>query len=301
LVPHLATVGMGCFFDWYPVMKSIVDKIKESIDKMPSLSPVLHKIIYVANDINSSAQDLTNVIQVDPVLTAKVVRMVNSAYFGLHKEITSLKQAVVMLGINTIKNVALSSAFLGKVSIKGKTGLNEEDFWQHSLGVAVASKMIAKRLKVDPRYLEEYFIAGLIHDIGKVLINNFFPDDMDRILTLAAKGDESIIDIERKVLKLTHEEIGIAIGKNWKFDNSLLFAMGRHHQPILKGTSSIYSLVVSVADTFVKILQVGSSGNYKIEPIPEEVWKILELNEESVFVALSSISEEIEKAKLFLK
>jgi putative nucleotidyltransferase with HDIG domain len=281
-------------------MKTVINKIKESIEKMPSLSPVLHKIIVVANNINSSAQDLTNVIQVDPVLTAKVIRMVNSAYFGLYQEITSLKQAVVMLGMNTIKNVALSSAFLGKVSIKGKTGLNEEDFWKHSLGVAVASRMIAKRLKVDLRYLEEYFIAGLIHDIGKVLINNFFPDDMNQILALASKGSESIIDIERKVLKITHEEIGIAIGKKWKFEDSLLYAMGRHHKPVLKGGSSIYSMVVSVADTFVKILQVGFSGNYKIEPIPEEVWKVLELDEESVFVALSSINEEIEKAKLFL-
>ncbi len=281
-------------------MKIVINKIKESIEKMPSLSPVLHKIIAVANNINSSAQDLTNVIQVDPVLTAKVIRMVNSAYFGLYQEITSLKQAVVMLGMNTIKNVALSSAFLGKVSIKGKTGLNEEDFWKHSFGVAVASRMIAKRLKVDLKYLEEYFIAGLIHDIGKVLINNFFPDDMNQILALASKGSESIVDIEKKVLKLTHEEIGIAIGKKWKFEDSLLYAMGRHHQPVLKGGSSIYSMVVSVADTFVKILQVGFSGNYKIEPIPEEVWKVLELNEESVFVALSSINEEIEKAKLFL-
>ncbi|HPA73891.1 MAG TPA: HDOD domain-containing protein, partial [Spirochaetota bacterium] len=155
-------------------MKSVVDKVKESIDRMPSLSPVIHKINEVANNVRSSAQDLTDVIQFDPVLTAKVIRMVNSAYFGLPQEVKSLKQAVVMLGINTIKNVAISSAFLGKAYLKGSTVLDGEEFWRHSLGVAVAAKMIAKRLGVEEKFIEEYFIAGLIHDIGKILINNFF-------------------------------------------------------------------------------------------------------------------------------
>ncbi len=280
---------------------NVVDKVKSSIDRMPSLSPVVHKINEVANNIRSSAQDLTDVIQLDPVLTAKVIRMVNSAYFGLTQEVKSLKQAVVMLGINTIKNVALSSAFLGSVNIKGKTGLDGEDFWKHSLGVAVASKMIARRLNVEDRFLEEYFIAGLIHDIGKVLINNFFPDEMEKILEAATLKKDTITNIEKKILGLSHEEVGIAIGKKWKFENSLLFAVGRHHQPVLQGESAVFSMVVSVADVFVKILKVGFSGNYRIDPISEEVWKILSLDEESVFLALGTINEEIEKATLFLK
>jgi len=136
-------------------MKNTIDKVKESIDRMPSLSPVIHKVNEVANNVRSSAQDLTDVILLDPVLTAKVIRMVNSAYFGLPQEIKSLKQAVVLLGINTIKNVAITSAFLGKSYLKGSDILNGEDFWKHSIGVAVASKMIAKRLGIEEKYLEE--------------------------------------------------------------------------------------------------------------------------------------------------
>ena len=282
-------------------MKQIIEKVKSSIEKMPSLSPVVHKITEVANDRSSSAQDLTDVIQLDPVLTAKVIRMVNSAYFGLLQQVKSLKQAVVMLGINTIKNVALSSSFLGQVNLKGKTDLSGDDFWQHSLGVAVASKLIATKLGVDPRFVEEYFIAGLIHDIGKVLINNFFPDEMNEILEASSKKNESITDIEKRVIKLTHEEIGIAIGKKWKFENALLFAVGKHHQPALKGSAAIFSIVVSVADTFVNLKKIGFSGNYRIDPISEEVWETINLNEEDVFNALSPIDEEIDKAKVFLK
>ena len=102
-------------------MKEVVEKVKTSIEKMPALSPVINKINEVANDKGASAQDLTDVIQLDPVLTAKVIRMVNSAYFGLSQQIKSLKQAVVMLGINTIKNVALSSSFLIKGILKVKS------------------------------------------------------------------------------------------------------------------------------------------------------------------------------------
>jgi putative nucleotidyltransferase with HDIG domain len=282
-------------------MKDIVEKVKQSIDSMPSLSPVVHKINEVANNVKSSAQDLTDLIQLDPVLTAKVTRMVNSAYFGLPQEVKSLKQAVVLLGINTIKNVAISSAFLGRSYLKGSDVLDGEDFWKHSLGVAVASKMIARRLGVEEKFIEEYFIAGLIHDIGKILMNNSFPDEMRKILEISAAKNMPITDIEKNVLGLSHEEIGIAIGKKWKFENNLLYAVGRHHQPALQGSSAIFSMVVAVADTFVKILKVGFSGNHRITPVSDEVWKILNLDEESVFVTLADIGKEIDKAKLFLK
>lgn len=280
--------------------QNIVAKVKDSIEKMPPLSPVVHKIIIVANDVTSSAQHLTDVIQLDPVLTAKVIRMVNSAYFGLPQEIKSLKQAVVMLGINTIKNVALSSALMGKISLK-KGAIDPEEFWKHSIGVAVASKLIAQRLGVDKKLLEEFFIAGLIHDIGKVLMNNFFPDEMKEIIETSQSKGGLITDIEKNILGLTHEEIGIAIGKKWNFENNLLYAVGTHHRTVFKGDSALYSMVVHIADTFVKVLKVGFSGNYVIDPIDETVWQTLNINEEIVFEALSPLSDEIQKAKLFLQ
>ncbi|MGB4270207.1 MAG: HDOD domain-containing protein [Spirochaetota bacterium] len=280
--------------------QNIVAKVKDSIEKMPPLSPVVHKIIIVANDVTSSAQHLTDVIQLDPVLTAKVIRMVNSAYFGLPQEIKSLKQAVVMLGINTIKNVALSSALMGKIALK-KGVIDPEEFWKHSIGVAVASKLIAQRLGIEKKLLEEFFIAGLIHDIGKVLMNNFFPDEMKQIIDISQSKGGLIVDIEKNVLGLTHEEIGIAIGKKWNFENNLLYAVGRHHIPVLKGDSAIYSMVVHVADTFAKVLKVGFSGNYVINTIDEAIWQALGISEDIVFEALSPLSDEIQKAKIFLQ
>ncbi len=282
-------------------MEKVVLKVKDSIEKMPPLSPVVHKIIRVANDVTSSAQNLTDVIQLDPVLTAKVIRMVNSAYFGLPQEIKSLKHAVVMLGINTIKNVALSSALMGQIALKKQGELDGESFWKHSLGVGVASKLIARKLGVDEKFTEEYFIAGLIHDIGKVLINNFFPDEMNEIVQLSAEKKGAINDLEKMKLGLSHEDIGVAIGKKWNFENNLLYAVGRHHDPVVKGESAIFCMIVCIADTFAKVMKIGFSGNSVIEPVPDEIWGILNINEEDVFDALSTLNNEIDKAKMFLE
>jgi len=280
---------------------SLIATVKASIEKMPPLSPVIHKVVQVANDVTSSAQHLTEVIQMDPVLTAKVIKMVNSAYFGFSQEIKSLKQAVVILGINTIKNVALSSVVVGNVNVKANTVLDGEEFWKHSFGVAAASKVIAGLIGIDAKLREEFFVAGLIHDIGKVLINNVFQDEMRKILDVASDNTYPITIIEKKILGLTHEEIGIAIGKNWKFENNLLYAVGKHHAPVTQGNSAVYSMVVSLANYSINKLEICRMVHGLIEPIPEEIWTMLNLEENALFESLGSIKDEITKARKFLQ
>jgi putative nucleotidyltransferase with HDIG domain len=280
---------------------NLIAKVKASIDKMPPLSPVVNKIIQVANNISSTAQELTDVIQMDPVLMAKMLKMVNSAYFGLSQDVKSLKQAVVMLGVNTIKNAALSSVVLSNISIKKNSAMDGESFWIHSFAVGIASKLIAKKIGIDSRLLEEYFAAGLMHDIGRILINNFFPDEMKKILEINADRQYSILDIEKKVLGLTHEEIGIAIGKKWKFEASFLYAVGRHHIPVTTGSSSIYSMIVSVAETSVRILDLGKFNEGSVDPVSDEVWRVLGIDQDTTLSVISSLESEIVKARSFLQ
>jgi putative nucleotidyltransferase with HDIG domain len=281
--------------------KNIIAKVKESIDKMPPLSPVVNKIIQVANNVSSTAQELTDVIQMDPVLMAKMLKMVNSAYFGLSHDIKSLKQAVVMLGINTIKNAALSSVVLGNISIKKNSAFDGEAFWTHSFGVGIASKLIAKKIGIDTKLLEEYFACGLMHDIGRILINNSFPEEMKKILEVNADRKYPILEIEKNILGLTHEEIGIAIGKKWQFETNFLYAVGRHHIPVCTGSSSIYSMIVSAAETSVRMLDLGNFNEGSIEPVSDEVWGVLGINQDIVLSEISSLESEIQKARSFLQ
>ncbi len=281
--------------------KNIITKVKESIEKMPPLSPVVHKIIEVANDVTASARELTEVIQMDPVLMSKLIKMVNSAYFGLPEQITSIKQAVVMLGINTLKNVAISSTVVGQMDIKTNTIMDGDEFWKHSFGVGVASKMIAKEIGIDSKVLEEYFVSGLIHDIGKVLINNFFSDELHTILEIRSKTNRSLLEVEKHVLGVNHQEVGIAIGKKWNFNQNYLYAVGKHHDPSLSGQSGIYSVVISLANKIVKHAGYEDENYYITEEIDESIWEEINVNPEIIYNKLGSLSAEVEKAKEFLQ
>src|SRR5512136_3225388 len=147
--------------------------IQTYINKMPSLPITVAKILEVCINPKTSPSDLNQVIALDPVLMGRVMKLINSAYYSLNNQITSLVRAIIMLGINTVKNLALSTAVLGNLSSKKNfQALNIDGFWRHSLCVGVTAKLIAAKRKRDAKQLEEYFVSGLLHDIGKIPLNN---------------------------------------------------------------------------------------------------------------------------------
>jgi HD-like signal output (HDOD) protein len=181
--------------------------IKASIDKMPSLPTTVTKILEICNNPKTSPADLNKVISLDPVLMGKVMKLINSAYYGLSQEVTSLVRAIIMLGINTVKNLALSTAVLGTLGKANQfQALNMEGFWRHSLCVGVTAKLIAKKRKIDPRLFEEYFIAGLLHDIGKIPLNNKLSRvrDSHELRT----GSPSPLRVRKSALGIHHSEVG---------------------------------------------------------------------------------------------
>ena len=172
----------------------IQKKILKSIEDVPSLPLTALKIIRLANDINSPPHEMLETIKVDPVITAKVLKMINSSYFGLGANITDLRQALVMLGNNTIKNLALSSALLNTMKAKetGHEKLDLDAVWLHSLGVAVAAKIIAQAAKLPRLQHDEYFIVGLLHDIGTIFSFQFLAEEYLQILDLQEDPGEMV-------------------------------------------------------------------------------------------------------------
>ena len=144
--------------------------------------------------VKITAKDLNKVISLDPVLVGKVLKLVNSAYYSLPNKVTSLVNAIIMLGINTIKNLALSTAVLGNMKRKDRfKSLNVDGFWRHSIGVGVASKLIATKIGIPANKREEYFIGGLLHDIGKIPLNEIFPEEYLKVIRAADfKKDELV-------------------------------------------------------------------------------------------------------------
>lgn len=276
-----------------------MDKIMANVDKLPPLPTAVGKVIEVANNIKASPNDLSGVIKIDPVLTAKVLKLINSAYFSLPDQITNLNRAIILLGVNTIKNLAISTAVIGQFSKTNHRRFDMDKYWKHCMSVAVMSKKFAEVMNIDRRFREEYFIAGLLHDIGEIVIVELFPDKLDQIMDRVA-GGSGLEEAERDVLGATHSEIGAALGRHWKISESLISVIEEHHDPNIAGDHATLVLAVYVANIHSNRSGYGIAGGMSGDPAPEIMSK-LGLDDAAIADVLSHLEEELGKATAFLK
>lgn len=278
-------------------------RLNRYIDQMPSLSITVSKILEVTRNPQVTAKDLNKVISLDPVLVGRVLKLVNSAYYGLQNKVTSLVTAIIMLGINTIKNLALSTAVLANMK-KGShfKALNVDGFWRHSIGVGVASKLIAGKIGVPINLREQFFIGGLLHDLGKIPLNVLFNDEYIRVIRTADFKKIGLIEAEKNILGITHTEVGRMIAEKWRLTDENYECILHHHSPDLASKeNAVLVSVVSIANVYCDINQIGFSGNRYAKMIDHEMLREVGVTEEYLDDLFESISSEIEKASIFLQ
>jgi len=274
------------------------------IEKMPSLPTSVAKILEVCNDPNASPADLNRIISIDPVLMGKVMKLINSAYYGLNQEITSLVRAIIMLGINTVKNLALSTAVLGTL---GKTlksqALNMDGFWRHSLCVGVTAKLIATQRKVDRKILEEYFIAGLLHDIGKIPLNNRLSEEYVQVMALSDRELLPLYAAESQIFTMSHSDVGGIVVENWKLGDEILDAVRFHHSPLTyEGEHKDLLYTVAMANYFANVTEMGFAGDRYPEKLSPDITDYLQMNIAFLEDEMEDrVNAEIEKARIFLQ
>ena len=275
--------------------------LKEYIGKMPTFSPATAKIVQLTSNLDTPASEIVKAIRLDPILTGKVLQLVNSAYFSLAQKVTSLNRALVYLGINTIKNLALSTAVMQTFETKNAE-LAElvRPVWRHSLATAVCAKIIAQGAGVPKNMIEEYFIAGLLHDIGKIILMQAFYGVRPHKGTLTP-------DEEKASYGLTHSEVGAVIMKSWHFPDELIEAVKDHHRP-KAGNKLSYFLQLADAMTYRLNLNVTAAEFARQDPdhkrevrvLADDLWTVLGLTEAGVLKDLGTSSDQIEKAEIFL-
>jgi putative nucleotidyltransferase with HDIG domain len=271
---------------------------------MPPLPTSIGKVLEICQAPNAQPSDLNKVISLDPVLLARVMKLINSAYYGLNQEVTSLVRAIIMLGLNTVKNLALSTAVLGTINTaQGRTAvLNLDGFWLHSLCVGVMAKHLARFRGVSTQDQETYFFCGLLHDIGKVPLNNRAPDEYLAALHFCSDKRVDLIRAERWSLDFTHTDAGSLILDAWKLSDDIKDVVAWHHNPMeYEGGYVDLVFTVMVADYFANILEIGFSGNRFPTPPPAEVYRTLDLTWDDVEGLETAVRAEIERAKVFLK
>ncbi len=279
-------------------------KLRDYIDQMPSLSTTVTKVLEVCNQPNTAPNDLNKVISLDPVLTGQVLKLINSAYYSLPNHISSLTRAIIMLGINTVKNLALSTAILGSFSQEDSfQTLPMDQFWTHSISVGVTAKALASLKGVPPAAREEYFVAGLLHDLGKIPLNNCLADEYAQVLALSSLDQSPLRNAETIVLGFDHGIVGNLIAEKWQLSANISETLCFHHEPSEAAPENRnLTAIVALANIYANIYDFGSAGDpYPEGPAITFLLKTLKLTWHDMASLRSMVNAEVEKAQIFLK
>ena len=279
-------------------------RIQRFISKMPSLSTTAAKVLEICNNPVASPNDLNRVISLDPVLIGQVMKLINSAYYGIPNRITSLTRAIIMLGINTVKNLVLASTVMA--SLKGIRPLKSfavDQFWMHSLCVGVTAKILARKQGMPVFEHETYFVTGLLHDLGKIAMISCFPQAYSDTLRKADLEQLSLCGCEVEDFGFTHCNIGHLIAAKWKLGNDMIDAIRLHHDPFnaCNGAENIANSV-ALANQAAHYFQIGQSGNSTYnQELAESLIHACNLGAEDFFSMKPEIEETIENARVFLQ
>ncbi|RMH58518.1 MAG: HDOD domain-containing protein [Candidatus Hydrogenedentota bacterium] len=275
----------------------------KNVEKLPTLPGIAMRIIEMANNPKSAADDLSRIIVSDQSLSAKVLRLVNSAYYGIRNRVSSVKQATVILGFNTIKSLALSTAIMDKFATTGVVeGFSRGEFWKHSLGVAITNRILARKTGMRKDEEETFFMAGLLHDIGKVILDQYFHEEFVRVLQHLNTYGGSFHSAEKEVNGLTHAEIGGLLASQWQLPEELIAAIRFHHAPQNRTEHVKYIAATHFADILVKTKGFGSGGDQDLSGLDESVVGTLGISEADVAVIVGvEMDREYQNASEFLR
>jgi HD-like signal output (HDOD) protein len=276
-------------------LKSIVDRI---ID-LPTLPQVVTRIMSLLEDPSSSAKDINDVMCQDPALVAKILKVVNSAFYGLPNRVSSISQAVVILGFNTVKSLAVSASVLDMFG-EGDEDFSYEQFWAHAVGCATLSEAIAREQpEAQP---ETAFVLGLIHDLGKLVLDQFAPAEFREILALAKEQETSFYEAEVQVLETSHADIGFWLAQKWQLADDLAEAI--HHQHSIEeapdASSRQLASICSFADYVCRLKRYGAAGNYGKPVLPVKAWEQLTYAQEDLPALNERLNAELHRADAFL-
>ncbi len=283
--------------------KKILDpkKIIDRIHDLPTLPRTVLKITELVNDPKSSAKDLAGVITDDQILTARLLKLVNSSFYGIPQRISTVTGAIVLIGFDAIRNLLLTTSVFDLFASRNrnrKKQREQEKFWDHSLGCAVGAKVIGNYLRHDN--VEELFVAGLLHDIGKIVEMMFQPDEFSKVVAAIRRENILMITAENKILGYSHAEIGKLLAEKWNLPAKLVQIIAHHHQPNDAGSFAMEAAIVHLADIFCRALNMGFGGDNKIPPLDRLAWESLKIKTSAFETIMETMQDEYGDIRSFI-
>ena len=281
------------------------NQIAERLDELPTLPTIVYELSRVINDPMSSTKEVETIMGNDQSLTTKVLRLANSAYYAIPGGVTTLQRAIAYVGYDAINQLVLSASIMKALSSKSSAAFDNNQFWKHSLGVAMASETIAKFVRYKTP--SDLFTCGLVHDMGKVATYIIAPDVFGDILNLAKTKGVSIEEAEAELDAPKHTLIGRELATKWRLPAIIQASACFHHQKDVArrpGLSQELNLVIDVvflANLLIHAMQFGHSGHSKVTGIPKEILERLQIKPEQLKELIAKIKQSLESAEAFLK
>ncbi|MFG0294227.1 MAG: HDOD domain-containing protein [Phycisphaerales bacterium JB050] len=282
----------------------VTDAIKE-ISHIATLPEITVKIIELVEDPTSTAQDLNNIISNDPALCSRILKVVNSSFYGLPGQIGSINRAIVLLGLNAVKNIAISAS-MAKLFRGGQLcdKFSARDLWMHAIATAAASKLIADKLKMGVG--DEAFLAGLTHDIGMMVEMQFDRAKLIEVIdqiNVNADGvpDRDMREVEREVFGADHQAFGKALCERWKFPEAFAQVTGHHHNPLdLPTGARSMACLVHVADHLASTLDHAFRLDHPSVDIDGSILDEINLSRDALEDVRSQLADEVDEVAAML-
>jgi len=270
--------------------RSDLKKIIMDTKTLPTLPSVIHKLNSLSDNDKSSVQEMAKLVSSDQVISARILRLANSPSYGFYR-VSTISNAMILLGVNVVKSLALSSSIFA-IMEKDIVGL-----WEHSLGVGAAANLIARKLGLPE--CEEIATAGLLHDIGKVIISIKCSDAEKEILKLVRERQIYTMEAEREIIDTDHAEVGGWLSKCWFLPDKLSEPIAFHHDVAASKNHRIKTAVVHIADVLISASGFSNSGESFVPPIQKIAWDTLKLDEQLLAELVDEVEDKLVEVKNF--
>lgn len=241
--------------------------------KLSSPPLIYNRLMEVINHPRGGAGDVANVVREDPALTARLLKIVNSAFFSFPQRIDTVSQAVTVVGTSQIRDLALATSVVEMFEDVPPDLVDMESFWRHSLACGSAARTLAGLRREGN--VERFFVAGILHDLGKLVIYLKCPDEARKAMEEAAATNTLLHQAERNVLGFDHTQVGEALLDVWTMPMSLREAVHYHHNPRRASRYPVETAAVHVADVMANALEFGNAGERFVPPISPDAWDAL--------------------------
>lgn len=274
------------------------ERIVTNVLKVAALPAVTLKFSEAIRDPLTSNQDLENIVSEDSALAAKVLMIANSALFNFPSEIDTIANAITIIGHKQLNEIILSCSIVGMFKDIPQDVIDMDLFWRHSIAVATAARILASSRR--EQNIEKFFTAGLLHDIGKLIIFVEAPKDAAEVLKQCDEKDELMYKVEKDVLGFDHAKLGAMLLKKWKLPEEVVSAVYYHHMPSISSGNIVAPAIIHIADMMTHALQFGSSGEKFVPTLNEKAWKSLDLDIEVISPVLEQLNVQYTEAVKYI-